>query len=553
MATVGEYIVVVVDGIIIVVTVVGGLLTILAICTRPALRKLVNVPLASLSFGDTLYAAFFSPLWIQQILNPHWEPPAALCWLLGYSTPVLWGVSVTHMLCIAVHRYFIICTNSTRLKSTRTLVIMLLLTWLVPIVSFLPIHVIEEVKVDPKLKRCAVGNSDKIWLKIPPVILIFIVTYIVALVFYILIQNHVRKSKNRVQANAQGPSTHLAVGESGGAEPSTSKEIVNVTKAFTNLEGVERVGDETSISSDEREEGNDLIEPDKPKGISIMVTMASGTGRQEQGKKSFSSDHVEERKGNDLIELDKPKGTTAPGRQEETKTYLTSDEEQKGNGRTEPGKSKGTTVLAATASGTQEKSLSSNEEQKGNGCNEQGKFKGTMVLAATASGRQEKSLSSDEEQKGNDPNESDKGKGTMVMGTSVSGRQETKTFLSSDEEQKGNDGNESDKGKVIIPTVNTVLDQRHAVQISGSQKSASAAERQITKMMMMLFAVYTLCTMPIILMVIFSSKVPADAFTVGTLLGSLNGALNPIVYGAMNKNIRREYKCMWDSMLNFIT
>ncbi|XP_066265854.1 G-protein coupled receptor 84-like [Branchiostoma lanceolatum] len=448
MATVGEYIVVVVDGIIIVVTVVGGLLTILAICTRPALRKLVNVPLASLSFGDTLYAAFFSPLWIQQILNPHWEPPAALCWLLGYSTPVLWGVSVTHMLCIAVHRYFMICTNSTRLKSTRTLVIMLLLTWLVPIVSFLPIHVIEEVKVDPKLKRCAAGNSDKIWLKIPPTILIFIVTYIVALVFYILIQNHVRKSKNRVQANAQGPSTHLAVGESGGAEPSTSKEIVNVTKAFRNLEGVERVGDKTSSSSNEGEEGNDLIEPDKPKA------------------------------------------TTALGRLEETKTYLTSDEEQKGNGCTEPGKSKG-----------------------------------TMILAATASGRQEKSLSSDEEQKGNDCNESDKGNAITLTVTPVS-----------DQARK----NEQ---------------QQHAVPIGSSQNSTStgAAERQITKMMMMLFVVYTLCTMPIILMVIFSSRVPADAFTVGTLLGSLNGALNPIVYGAMNKNIRREYKRMWDSMLNFIT
>ncbi|CAH1250862.1 ADRA2A [Branchiostoma lanceolatum] len=460
MATTWEYIVVVTNGIIILGTVVGGLLTILAICTRPALRKLVNAPLASLSCAGILFATFYTPFWIQQILNPHWEPPAALCWLIGYASPVLWGVSISHMLCIALQRYFMVCTNSTRLKSTRTLVIMLLLTWLVPIVSFLPLYVGEEVKVDPKLKRCAMGNSDKLWAKIPAAVLNFIVTYIAALAVYILIQNHVRKSKKRVQANnhnAPGPSNHLAVkysrGEGGGAAPSTSTATARVTEPLRNLQGVEWVGDENSPSSEDGQKGNDLIEPGKPRGTMNLVAKASGTGEQAQGKK-----------------------------------YLSSDEERKGNGRNEAGKPKGTMILVATSSGTAKQ--------------QQGK----------------ESLSSDR-------TESDKVKGIRLTVATVS-------------DQAGKNNR-----------------QRHVVLPGNSSQNStvSAAERQITKMMMTLFAVYTICCMPGTLMVIFSSKVPAEAFTVGQILAALNGALNPIVYGMMNKNIRRGYKHIWDRVLNFIT
>ncbi|XP_035669147.1 alpha-2C adrenergic receptor-like [Branchiostoma floridae] len=419
MATTGEYIVVVINGISIVVTVVGGLLTILTIWTRPALRKLVNAPLVSLSCADILFAILYSPFWIHQILNPQWEPPPALCWVLAYSTPVLLGVSLSHMLCIALQRYFKICTHSTRLNSTRALVIMLCITWLVPMVSFLPLHIVEEVKVDRKMKRCEAGNSDKIWAKIPPVILNTILPYIAALAFYILIQNHVRKSKKRVQANAQG---HLAVkctrGKGGNAGSSTSTETNKVAKPVRNLEGVVWVGDEVSTSSDDGQKANDQIKPSKPKDAMILVAPAPGTGLDEQGK----------------------------------------------------------------------------------------------------------------------------------------------TALSSDEEQKGNDRKESDKAKDITRTVATVSDQfgktkrqQHAVPGSSSQSCTSPAERQITKMMMMLFVVYTLCCMPIIVMVIFSSQVPAEAFTVGQLLATLNGAINPIVYGVMNKNIRQGYKHILDRVLNFIT
>ncbi|XP_078703841.1 G-protein coupled receptor 84-like [Branchiostoma floridae x Branchiostoma belcheri] len=415
MATAGEYILVVVNGIAIVATIAGGLLTILAICTRPDLRKLVNVPLVSLSCTDILFNSIFSPFWIQQILNPLWEPPPALCWLIGYSSPVLLGASLWHMLCIALQRYFKICTTSIRLKSKQALAIMLVLTWLVPSLSFLPIYIVEEVKVDPKLKRCAAGNSDNLWAKVPPTILNMVFPYIAALASYILIQNHVRKSKNRVQGYTKGPTNHLAVqySKSGGrgvAIPSTSTETDKVTKPVRNLEGVVWVGDENSSSSEP------VVKPGKPKVTIVHVASAPGTGKQ-QGKKS---------------------------------------------------------------------------------------------------------LLGDEEPKGNEP----------------------------------------DKNKDVIPTATIVSDQAgthkgpqraHVAPSYGAEKYNSAAERQITKMMMSLFAAFTLCNMPITMMVIFSGKVPAEAFTVGQLLVSLNGVLNPIIYGVMNKNIRRGYKHICDRMLDFIT
>ncbi|XP_035660352.1 G-protein coupled receptor 84-like [Branchiostoma floridae] len=420
MPTAGEYILVVSNGITIVLTVVGGLLTILTIWTRPALRRLVNAPLVSLGCADILYATFYSPLWIHQILNPHWEPPTALCWLMGYASPVLWGISLAHMLCIALQRYFKICTHSTRLNSTSALVVMLLLAWLVPIVSFLPLYLIEEVKVDPKLKRCALGNSDKLWAKIPPGILNLMLPYVAALVFYILIQNHVRKSKNRVQANAQGPSAGLVVQvvpvEIDSAGPSASTCITKMTKPLKDTKAIKWVGDDNSSSSHDGPIGKDCIEPGKTKGSNLVATV-SGTGKQEQGKKSPSS-----------------------------------DEKQKDNGHNEPYRAKGITLNAATVS---------------------------------------------------------------------------------DQEDK---------------------DERQPHVVSGGKsQNSSAAERQITKMMMILFAVYTICNLPIFLMGMFSSYVPGEAFTVGHLLASVSGALNPIVYGVMNKNIRQGYKHIWDSILNFIT
>ncbi|CAH1264361.1 Hypp2945 [Branchiostoma lanceolatum] len=123
---------------------------------------------------------------------------------------------------------------------------------------------------------------------------------------------------------------------------------------------------------------------------------------------------------------------------------------------------------------------------------------------------------------------------------------------SGDDEQSVGDQNKPAKPLVIFlasPVPNQARTDKH--QHASSHNNA--AERQITKMMMTLFAVYTACCMPMTVMVMFYNTVPSEALMVGNVLMALNGALNPIVYGLMNKNIRQGYKHIWGSILNYIT
>ncbi|CAH1245057.1 GPR84 [Branchiostoma lanceolatum] len=127
---------------------------------------------------------------------------------------------------------------------------------------------------------------------------------------------------------------------------------------------------------------------------------------------------------------------------------------------------------------------------------------------------------------------------------------------SGDEEQNTDDQNKPGKPKVIFlapPAANHARTDKQQRASQGSSSQHNAAERQITKMMMTLFAIFTACCMPMTLMVMIHDKVPPEAFMVGSIMMALNGALNPIVYGLMNKNIRQGYKHIWERILNYIT
>ncbi|XP_019643796.1 PREDICTED: melatonin receptor type 1B-A-like [Branchiostoma belcheri] len=230
MATDWDYAFTVIIGIIIVATVIGNLLLIVVILKNKELKKAINIPLASLSSSDIIFAILLC-FWAQNHVYPEWETPAALCWLIGYLTPVIWAVASWHMLCIVLTSYFKICTNSTRLKSTRTVGIMLFFTWLIPAVTILPLVIIEEVKLDPKLKQCGVSMSEKLWAKLLVILINFFIPFIGAFVFYGLIENHVRKSKERVEANKMAglKPNRLAVQYSRGQKDDASPSTSNVT------------------------------------------------------------------------------------------------------------------------------------------------------------------------------------------------------------------------------------------------------------------------------------------------------------------------------------
>ncbi|KAI8514149.1 hypothetical protein Bbelb_084730 [Branchiostoma belcheri] len=461
------YLVVAVLAIIITVTLSGCLLTIVAIWTRPVLKKLVNVPLVSLSCADGLYSIFGPALWIPVFLHPQWEPPGALCWFQGYLNPVLWGVSVSHMMCIALQRYFMVCTNSTRLKSKSVLFGMLFLTWLVSIIAYLPLHIMEEVKLDPKFKRCSLGSTPNILGKFIPMFLTIIIPYITALTCYVLIYNHVRKSKKRVQNNVLRPSDRLAVkysnGEGGSAGPSVSTVSARLPNSSTNLDnrGV-WMGDDNSSSGDEEDQRKTDNQPGKPK--QIMVASKSSTNLNDGGVWMGYDNPSSSNEGNGIKADNKPglnKQIMVAAKPDQIETK---EQHQVGQDKTD--------------------SSLNNKKQNRDDFKEQSKRKGALHVTSLA--------------------------GTKIV----------------QQKQQGHGGNAPQNNK---------------------------AERQITKMMLTLFVVYTACCMPVTIMVLISSKVPSEAFLVGQVLMALNGALNPIVYGLMNKNIRQGYKHILSKVVSCIT
>eukprot|EP00058_Branchiostoma_floridae_P009015 XP_002594503.1 hypothetical protein BRAFLDRAFT_87695 [Branchiostoma floridae] len=449
------------DAVIMVVTVVGCLLTIVAIWVRPDLRKLANVPLVSISCADILFVIFGPAFWIEHFLQPQWKPPGALCSFLGYIIPVLWGVSLGHMCCIALQRYFLICTNSECLKSNSVLIIMLLLTWLNPIVSFLPLYLPEEVKVDPKIKRCSVAGSTNISAKILVYITVFIIPYVVAITCYGLIHKHVRKSTKRVKSHAlrqsKGFTVRFTRGKGGNSSRSpTMTASVRVTNSTGDPHGGAWLGDDNSSSSNEEGRKTDQNEPTESKRSKIT------TVSDDQTDTSKNQDHV-----------------------------------------------------------GQNPSIYDNE-QNGDDHNGQCETNDTSLVSA----------------------ETDQ--------TDRSENQQDQDLSSDDEELKENIRIMPDTVQVSDISNNSgTNEQKYHVSLSKSSQN-SAAERQITKMMLTLFLVYSVCCMPMTIMAMVSSKVSSEAFIVGQVLMALNGALNPIVYGLMNTRIREGYKYILDGILNFI-
>ncbi|KAI8483011.1 hypothetical protein Bbelb_393110 [Branchiostoma belcheri] len=438
------YFVVTILGIIIAVTLIGCLLTVLAIWTRPVLRKLVNAPLVSLSCTDILSSSFGAPLLIHAFLHPDWEPPGALCWLQSYVTIVLWGASSCHMACIALQRYFMVCTNSVYLKSKRVLFIILLLTWLIPTVSFLPIHVVEEVKVHPKLKRCGLGASPNLWGKIVPSILSFYGPFIATITLYALIRYHVRKSKKRVGAHANPLAARVTRTDERG--PFVGTASAKMTKSSQTPED-----STTSVSM-----GDQNYEEDKRGSVQIINVRPMTDQKDHEGV----------------------------GQGKNPPSY---DDEECENARYGPVQS--TKSVPTVSVGT------------------------------------------------------DKEQNRFVQG---------KNPPSVDEEEQENARyGPVHSHKTVSDRVDTDKEQNRVGQLGNSSPN-NAAEKQLTRMMMTLFSVYTVCYMPLITMAIFSSRVPREAFIVGQVLMALNGALNPILYGLMNRNIRQGYKHIWNSMLNYI-
>ncbi|CAG0891758.1 unnamed protein product [Cyprideis torosa] len=128
---------------IIIVSVFGNLLVILAVYRFRRLRIITNYFVVSLAFADMLVALLAMTFNASVSITGRWIMGNVMCDIWNSSDVYFCTVSILHLCAISVDRYLAIVKplDYPRLMTDRTVTLMLTLTWLMPVlISFLPIH-----------------------------------------------------------------------------------------------------------------------------------------------------------------------------------------------------------------------------------------------------------------------------------------------------------------------------------------------------------------------------------------------------------------------------
>ncbi|XP_076836412.1 5-hydroxytryptamine receptor 4 isoform X1 [Brachyhypopomus gauderio] len=148
---------------IIIMTVLGNLLVMVALCRDRQLRKKkTNYFIVSLAFADLLVALLVMPFAAIELIIGHWSYGETFCLVRTSLDVLLTTASILHLCCIALDRYYAICCQPLVYRNKMTPVrvsLMLGGCWVIPsFISFLPImqhwnaigieDIIEERKLD---------------------------------------------------------------------------------------------------------------------------------------------------------------------------------------------------------------------------------------------------------------------------------------------------------------------------------------------------------------------------------------------------------------------
>ncbi|XP_047424957.1 5-hydroxytryptamine receptor 4 isoform X2 [Mugil cephalus] len=130
--------------IIIIMTVFGNLLVMVALCKDRHLRKKkTNYFIVSLAFADLLVALVVMPFAAIELTTGEWHYGEIFCLVRTSLDVLLTTASILHLCCIALDRYYAICCQPLVYRHKMTPVrvaVMLSGCWLIPIfISFLPI------------------------------------------------------------------------------------------------------------------------------------------------------------------------------------------------------------------------------------------------------------------------------------------------------------------------------------------------------------------------------------------------------------------------------
>lgn len=130
--------------IIIIMTVLGNLLVMVALCRDRHLRKKkTNYFIVSLAFADLLVALLVMPLAAVELTTGVWRYGEIFCLVRTSLDVLLTTASILHLCCIALDRYYAICCQPLVYRHKMTPVRVALMLggcWFIPIfISFLPI------------------------------------------------------------------------------------------------------------------------------------------------------------------------------------------------------------------------------------------------------------------------------------------------------------------------------------------------------------------------------------------------------------------------------
>ncbi|XP_066502258.1 5-hydroxytryptamine receptor 4 isoform X2 [Hoplias malabaricus] len=129
---------------IIIMTVLGNLLVMVALCKDRQLRKKkTNYFIVSLAFADLLVAVLVMPFAAIELTTEHWSYGETFCLVRTSLDVLLTTASILHLCCIALDRYYAICCQPLVYRNKMTPIrvsLMLGGCWVIPsFISFLPI------------------------------------------------------------------------------------------------------------------------------------------------------------------------------------------------------------------------------------------------------------------------------------------------------------------------------------------------------------------------------------------------------------------------------
>ncbi|XP_067899055.1 5-hydroxytryptamine receptor 4 isoform X2 [Heterodontus francisci] len=129
---------------IMIMTILGNLLVMVAVCKDRQLRKIkTNYFIVSLAFADLLVSVMVMPFGAFELIQQNWIYGDRFCLVRTSLDVLLTTASILHLCCISLDRYYAICCRPLVYRNKMTplrVTIMLGGCWIIPsFISFLPI------------------------------------------------------------------------------------------------------------------------------------------------------------------------------------------------------------------------------------------------------------------------------------------------------------------------------------------------------------------------------------------------------------------------------